>query len=171
MPTNATAALTTPSIDTLSLRYDFSDSFRLMGDVQRTDWHSLKSVDIHFANPYQAPSSEAFDWKDSTLVSLGAEWDINPAWTLRGGIARDQTPTHDDTRTPRLPDNDRTLFSIGATWNVSQNLSIDAAFQRIEIDKPGIDLPVEAAAGNTSTLVGEFSGHANLFGVSAQYRF
>ena len=75
------------------------------------------------------------------------------------------------TRTPRLPDNDRKLYSIGATWNVSQNLSIDAAFQRIEIDSPGIDLPVDAAAGNTSTLVGEFSGHANLFGVSAQYRF
>ena len=54
---------------------------------------------------------------------------------------------------------------------LSENISIDAAFQRITIDSPTIDLPVDAAAGNTSTLVGEFSGHANLFGVSMQYRF
>lgn len=167
VPTNATAALTTPSIDTLSLRYDFTDSFRLMGDVQRTDWHSLRSVDIHFANPYQAPSSEAFDWKDSTLVSLGAEWDINPAWTLRGGIAKDQTPTHDDTRTPRLPDNDRTLFSIGATWHATDAFSVDAAYQRINIKTPNID----AFSSLGTELIGKFSGHADLFGVSAQYRF
>jgi long-chain fatty acid transport protein len=167
VPTQGMAALTTPSTDTLSLRYDFSDSFRLMGDVQRTDWHSLRSVDIHFANPYQAPSSEAFDWKDSTLVSLGAEWDINPAWTLRGGVAKDETPTHDDTRTPRLPDNDRTLLSVGVTWHATDALSIDAAYQHISIKSPSID----AFTSLGTELTGKFDGHADLFGVAAQYRF
>jgi long-chain fatty acid transport protein len=167
VPTNATAALTTPSTDTLSLRYDFTDSFRLMGDVQRTDWHSLRSVDIHFANPYQAPSTEAFEWKDSTLVSLGAEWDINPAWTLRGGVAKDETPTHDDTRTPRLPDNDRTLVSVGVTWHATDALSIDAAYQHISIKSPSID----AFTSLGTELTGDFHGHADLFGIAAQYRF
>lgn len=167
VPTKGSAALTTPSTDTLSLRYDFSDSFRLMADVQRTDWHSLKSVDIHFDNPYQAPSSEAFDWKDSTLVSLGAEWDINPAWTLRGGVAKDETPTHDDTRTPRLPDNDRTLLSIGVTWHATDALSIDAAYQHISIKTPSID----AFTSLGTELEGKFSGHADLLGIAAQYRF
>ena len=167
VPTQGTAALTTPSTDTISLRYDFTDSFRLMGDVQRTDWHSLKSVDIHFANPYQAPSSEAFDWKDSTLVSLGAEWDINPAFTLRGGIAKDETPTLDSTRTPRLPDNDRTLLSVGVTWHATDALSIDAAYQHISIKDPGID----AFTSLGTELTGKFNGHADLFGIAAQYRF
>ena len=167
VPTDASAALTTPSIDTLSLRYDFSDSFRMMADVQQTDWHSLRSVDVHFENPYQAPTSEAFDWKDSTLYSLGAEWDINPTWTLRGGVAMDETPTHDDTRTPRLPDNDRTLISIGATWHVSDAFSVDAAYQYISIDTPRID----AFTSLGTQLTGRYSGHANLFGIAAQYRF
>jgi long-chain fatty acid transport protein len=138
-----------------------------MGDVQRTDWHSLRSVDIHFANPYQAPSTEAFEWKDSTLVSLGAEWDINPAWTLRGGVAKDETPTHDDTRTPRLPDNDRTLVSVGVTWHATDALSIDAAYQHISIKSPSID----AFTSLGTELEGKFSGHADLFGIAAQYRF
>jgi long-chain fatty acid transport protein len=167
VPTDASAALTTPSTDTVSLRYDFSDNFRMMADWQKTDWHSLRSVDIHFANPYQAPSSEPFDWKDSTLVSLGAEWDINPAFTLRGGVAQDKTPTHDDTRTPRLPDNDRTLVSIGLTWNATDAFSIDAAYQHISIKSPDID----AFTSLGTELTGKFSGHADLIGIAAQYRF
>jgi long-chain fatty acid transport protein len=138
-----------------------------MGDVQRTDWHSLRSVDIYFDNPYQAPSSEAFDWTDTTLVSLGAEWDLSPAFTLRGGVARDQSPTHDSTRTPRLPDNTRTLLSVGVTWHATDALSVDAAYQHISIDSPSID----AFTSLGTELEGKFSGHADLFGVAAQYRF
>ena len=167
VPTKASAPLTTPSTDTVSLRYDFSDAFRMMADWQQTDWHSLRSVDISFDNPYQAPSSEAFDWNDSRLISLGAEWDINPAFTLRGGVAQDKTPTHDDTRTPRLPDNDRTLLSIGATWHVTDAFSVDAAYQHISIKSPSID----AFTSLGTELEGKFSGHADLFGLSAQYRF
>jgi len=167
VPTAASTSLTTPSTDTLSLRYDVSDSFRLMGDVQRTDWHSLRSVDIKFDNPYQAPSSEAFGWTDTTLVSLGAEWDISPAFTLRGGVAKDQSPTHDDTRTPRLPDNDRTLLSVGVTWRATDALSIDAAYQHISIKDPSID----AFTSIGTELTGKFTGHADLFGIAAQYRF
>jgi long-chain fatty acid transport protein len=167
VPTDASAALTTPSIDTVSLRYDFSDNFRMMADWQQTDWHSLRSVDIHFANPYQAPSSENFEWNDSRLVSLGAEWDISPAFTLRGGVAQDKTPTHDDTRSPRLPDNDRTLVSIGVTWHATDALSIDAAYQHISIKDPNID----AFTSLGTELEGKFNGHADLFGIAAQYRF
>ena len=164
------ARLVTPAITTLSIKYGFTDQFRVLADYQSTGWSSMKDVTIKRANGTLV-GSEDFSWEDTDFVSIGVEYDLSEAFTLRAGVGQDESPTNDVTRTPRLPDNDRMLYSIGATWNVSQNLSIDAAFQRIEIDSPGIDLPVDAAAGNTSTLVGEFSGHANLFGVSAQYRF
>ncbi len=160
------ASLTTPSTDTLSVRYDFSDSFRMMADVQQTDWHSLRSVPITRSNG-QVVANEAFDWGDSTLYALGAEFDISDALTLRGGVAYDESPTNDAARSPRLPDNERMLYAVGLTWNVSSNLSVDAAYQRIEIDDPAIDL----ASSSGSRLTGAYSGHANLFGVAAQYRF
>lgn len=160
------AKLTTPSIDTLSIQYDFSETFRLMADVQQTDWHSLQSVVITRSNG-AVVGNEAFNWDDSTLYSLGAEFDLSDAFTLRAGVAHDETPTNDEARTPRLPDNDRMLYAIGLTWNVSANLSVDAAYQRIEIDDPTVD--VFSSSG--SRLTGEFSGHADLIGVAAQYRF
>ena len=164
------ARLVTPSITTLSISYGFTDGFRVMADYQSTGWSSLKDVTIKRDNG-TIVGSEPFEWEDTDFVSLGAEFDISEAFTIRGGVAQDESPTNDTHRTPRLPDADRMLYSIGASWNVSDNLSIDAAFQRINIDSPTINLPVDAASGNTSTLVGTFAGHANLYGVSMQYRF
>ena len=59
------------------------------------------------------------------------------------------------------------LYSVGATWRATDAFSIDAAFQRISIDSPSIN--VTSSSG--SHLVGSFSGHADLFGVAARYRF
>ena len=164
------ARLVTPSVTTLSISYGFTDDFRLMADYQSTGWSSLHDVTIKRASG-TVVGSEPFHWDDTDFFSIGAEFDISDAFTIRGGVAQDESPTNDTHRTPRLPDADRMLYSIGATWNMSESLSIDAAFQRITIENPTINLAVEAAAGNTSTLVGEFDGHANLFGVSMQYRF
>jgi long-chain fatty acid transport protein len=161
------APLATPSIDTLSAQWDVNEQFRLFGDIQRTGWNSLKQVAIFRDGGAPLGAAEPFNWKNTTYIGLGGEWDLSDMVTLRGGIARDESPTNDATRTPRLPDNDRMLYSIGATWHVSEAFSVDAAFQRITIDTPKIDI----VSSSGSHLAGEFDGHANLFGLSAQYRF
>lgn len=163
------AKLTTPAVDTLSVSYAFTDDFRMMLDVQKTDWHSLQTVDIrrHDARNTPVGPPEEFQWEDTMLYGLGAEYDLNDSFTLRGGISKDETPTNDNHRTPRLPDNDRTLYSVGLTWHASEHFSVDAAYMRIAIDSP--DVNVVSSSG--STLVGKFKGHADVLGVAAQYKF
>ena len=167
------ADLTTPATDTLSLEWAVNENVRVLADVQRTGWHTLKQVAIFRNGGTALGAPEAFEWDDTMYYGVGAEWDLSPAFTLRAGIARDQTPTNDAHRTPRLPDNDRALYSIGATWHASEALSIDAAFQRINIDTPTVNVVAPGASPllPPSTLNGKFSGHANLFGVAVQYRF
>ncbi|MGO1072345.1 OmpP1/FadL family transporter [Lysobacter sp. CA199] len=160
------AALTTPSTDTLSVSYAFTEQFRMMLDAQKTDWHSLQSVDVKRADGTPI-SSEAFLWDDTMMYALGAEYDFSDSFTLRGGVAQDESPTNDTHRTPRLPDNDRMLYSLGLTWNANEHLSIDAAYTRIEIDSPDVNV----VSSSRSTLVGKFKGHADLFGIAAQYKF
>jgi long-chain fatty acid transport protein len=164
--TDITAPLTTPAIDTLSARWDITQDFRLMGDIQRTGWHTLEAVNIYRANG-SALGNEAFDWDDTMYYSIGGEWDMGDALTFRAGFAIDESPTNDATRTPRLPDNDRNLFSLGLTWHASEALSVDAAYQRITIDDPKIDV----VSSSSSRLRGQYSGHADLIGVAMQYRF
>jgi long-chain fatty acid transport protein len=161
------APLTTPSIDTLSARWDINQQFRVMADLQRTGWNSLENVTIYRADGTLLGPPEAFDWKDTTFFGVGGEWDMSDAFTFRAGIGRDESPTNDRTRTPRLPDNTRMLYSIGMTWRATDAFSVDAAWQRINIDSPSINV----VSSSASRLVGSFDGHANLFGLSAQYRF
>ena len=164
------ARLVTPAVTTVSASFGVTDRLRLMADYQRTGWSSMYDVVIERDNG-TVVGAEPFHWKDSDFFSVGAEFDVSEAFTLRGGIGSDESPTNDTHRTPRLPDDDRMLYSIGATWTVSEHMTINAAYQRITIDTPVIDLPVDAAAGNTSTLAGSYDGHANLFGVSLEYSF
>ncbi len=160
------AKLTTPSTHTFSARYDFSDSFRMFGEAQITGWSSLDVVSIQ-RNDGTVVGNEDYHWSNSSLYSLGAEYDLNEAFTLRGGIGRDETPTHDVNRSPRLPDNDRDLYSIGATWHATPQLSIDAAYMRVNLK----DTPINATSATGTRLTGVVEGHANVFGVGATYKF
>jgi len=166
--TDVTAPLTLPSIDTLSVMYKFNDDFALMADASRTGWSSLRNVTINFANPRQGATVEEFNWDDTMFYSLGGEWAMSDRFTFRAGVAFDETPTNDVTRTPRLPDADRKWLSAGVTWNASEHLSIDAGYTHIMVDDPTVN-NVRSSSG--STLSGSFDAQANLFGVGAQYRF
>ena len=166
--TTGSAKLTTPSIDTFSASYAFTDSFTLLADVSHTDWHSLQNVTIDFANPVQANSVEQFRWDDTRFYSLGAEFALSEALTLRAGVARDETPTNDANRTPRLPDANRDWVSVGLTWNASEALEVNAGYTRIMIDDPTINNPENSSGAH---LVGSYSADVNLYGVSAQYKF
>lgn len=165
--TGAVAPLTTPAVDTISVSYGVTDNFKLLADFSRTQWSSLKNVTIYF-NSRQAPSVEDFDWKDTTFWSLGAEWDLNDSFVLRGGYAEDQSPTKIETRTPRLPDADRQWASIGLTWKASEAFEVSAAYTRIFVDDPKIS-GIHSATG--STLTGSYDADVNIFGLSAQYKF
>lgn len=160
------ATLDTPSTDTFSARYAVSDTFRVMADVQQTGWSSFPTVDI-VRDDGTPVGSEAFEWSDTKFYSVGGEWDFSDAFTFRAGVGYDETPTNDLHRTPRLPDNDRMVYTVGMTWNMSEKMSIDAAYMRVQIDNP----TVNTTSSSSSHLKGSFSGHADLLGFAAQYRF
>jgi long-chain fatty acid transport protein len=163
----ATAKLTTPSVTTFSVAYQVNDTLSLMADYSETDWHSLEEIRIDFANP-DPDSVEDFSWGDTRFWSIGAEYKLSDAFTLRGGYAYDETPTTFATRTPRLPDEDRRWYSFGLTWNMSENVEINAAYTRIEPDTPKVGI---IDASTRHTLFGEYSSDVNLFGISGRYSF
>ncbi|MEN1956982.1 OmpP1/FadL family transporter [Luteimonas changyuni] len=162
---SAGAQLTTPSTFAVVARYDFTDRFAMMANWTETGWSSLREVRVEFDNA-DPDSVEPFGWEDTAFMSLGAEYKLNDAWTLRGGVAYDETPTSIEHRTPRLPDDDRRWYSIGATWNVSDAMDVSFAFTHLKPKDPKVDF-----ASGGSTISGPYEGDANLFGVSAQYRF
>ena len=163
--------LTTPAVDTVSLSWALNDRVTLYGDVQPTGWETLNNVTVGFSNRYQPTSVEQFNWKNTWYYGIGADFKLNDAFTLRAGVGYDESPTNDHDRTPRLPDNNRNIFAAGGSWAVSNNLSIDFAYMRVNVKKTPIDLPPNAAEGRYTGLRGDFTGHADVFSVGGSFSF
>jgi len=165
----ASAKLTTPATDTVAVNYQFNEQLSLALTYAETGWESVQEVRIDFANP-DPDSVEAFNWDTTRFMSIGGEYALSDSLTLRAGYAYDETPTTFATRTPRLPDEDRKWYSIGATWQMSPALGVSLAYTRIMPDRPQIGIVTPAAQGG-QRLFGSYDSDVNLFGVSAQYAF
>lgn len=167
------ASVSTPSVLTFSITQKFSDTFSMSADIERTGWSSLQTLVVNFANPAPPPAAqqpksiEQFHWNNSMQYALGMDWKFASTWVLRAGIARDETPTNDVFRDPRLPDNNRQLYSIGLGWTPSANASWNIGYSHIAIDTP----TVHNISATGSTLVGKYDASANLFGVSGTFSF
>ena len=163
--------VTTPAVDTVSAEWAINERVKLYGDVQRTGWETLNNVTVGFANRYQQTSVEQFNWKNTWYYGIGADFKLNDAFTLRAGVGYDESPTNDHDRTPRLPDNNRNIFTVGGSWNVSERMSIDLAYMRVNVKKTPIDLAPSVAEGRYTGLRGTISGSANVFSVCGSYAF
>ncbi|WP_330970717.1 OmpP1/FadL family transporter, partial [Lysobacter sp. A3-1-A15] len=120
--------------------------FMLAATYAETGWESLQEVRIDFVNP-DPDSVEQFQWDTTRFSSIGGEFKLSDAWTVRAGYAFDETPTTVAHRTPRLPDEDRQWYSLGATWQLSDALGINFAYTHIKPDEPQIAITTPPAAG------------------------
>ena len=93
---------------------------------------------------------------------MGATHTLNDQWTLRGGLAYDQSPVPADTRSISIPDVDRTWYTLGATYAATPNLSVDGGFAFLHGKKVDvIEDDFEFRSG----------GNAYLFGLQMNYDF
>lgn len=165
--TGGRADLSTPAVATLSGYWQATDRWSLMADVSRTYWDSFEDITVRFDNPAQPVTVDPQLWRNTWFASVGTEFRLDDRWTLRAGIAYDQTPTQLGHRSPRVPDTDRRWLSIGASFEPTDAWLLSAGYTRLFTNEPGI--AIESATG--STLEGSSKATTNLFAVSAAYRF
>lgn len=130
--------LVLPEYANASIYHKLNDSFAIMGGVRWTRWSRFKTLDIMSSartgsDIHVGPVDE--NWKDVWMLSAGADWYINDQWTLRGGVAWDESPVRDSNhRTARIPDSSRIILSLGATYKTG-NWTWDAAFSHLIMQK------------------------------------
>lgn len=160
------ANVSTPQSVDLGLTQEFG-AFALHGTVSWTDWSSFEEIRVRFENPAQADVVDEQHWKDTWFYSIGATYQLDPAWQLRTGIAFDKTPTQAQFRTPRIADGDRTWLSAGVGWQASDRLALDVGYTHIFVDDSSID--IATATGNR--LTGSFDNKVDIVAVTARYSF
>jgi long-chain fatty acid transport protein len=74
-----------------------------------------------------------------TSSHWAADYKLTDKFTVRGGVAYDQSPVSDKFRTARLPDEDRYWIAIGGTYAVTDAISIDAGYTHIFVKDASIN--------------------------------
>ncbi|HUW51956.1 MAG TPA: outer membrane protein transport protein [Rhodanobacter sp.] len=165
--TDGTAGFTTPAVASLSYWHQ-AEKFGIGADVAWTKWDVFKKLEVTYANPAQPTSDQVFNWKNTWYASVGGDYYLNDKVTLRAGVAVDTTPTSSTYRDPRVPDESRTMTTVGIGYKASEHLEINASYAHIFVSKAQINGVQSATA---DVLTGSFNDYGNLLSVSAQYKF
>jgi long-chain fatty acid transport protein len=131
-----TSDITLPETIAFGASHEVGRWTLLLG-VEWTRWSRFEELRIRFDNPSEPDSVQPEEWDDAFRVALGVRFRPHPRWTLRGGVAFDDSPVPDATRTPRLPDADRLWLGLGATAQIGRCLSLDlSALHEVVEDAP-----------------------------------
>lgn len=166
------AEVTLPEMVTLSISQALSPTTRLLGTVEWTNWSRLGTVD--FVNTGGVPQARFdFNWNDGWFFALGAEWDMSRSLTLRTGVAYEISPIqHADQRFAAITDSDRIWLSAGATYRISDTMSVDLAYSHIFFD----DAPIDRArppgtSGANNRLVADADQSADILSASLKIKW
>jgi len=175
---DASLKIETPESYDLSVTQDMNDAWKLYAGATWTRWSRLKDITVNnegvtaqsggaFAPQILGTIKEEQNWHDTWAYAVGTSYQLNKQWVLRTGLTFDQSPTNNTDRSPRIPTGDRTIFSVGAGFNPTDDWTIDVAYSYLK---------EESVTVNRSNALGQsynakYENSANGFGVGATYRF
>jgi len=167
--TAGVADINTPAFASVDWWHTMDARWSFGAHLGYTHWSSFDKLVIDYANPAQAPynSTAIFDFRNTWYASIGAEYRLDDAWTLRGGLAYDQTPTVNAHRDPRIPDGNRRWIAAGIGWKASDTLRFDASYVHLFVG----DGHINDTSATFDNLVGHFESYGNLLAVSGQFMF
>jgi long-chain fatty acid transport protein len=164
-----------PEIASFGFQQRIWEGFTLAGEAAWTRWSKAQELRIKFASG-RADDVTPLKWKDTMFVALGAIWKPSQTgpWTLRFGVAHDETPVPDSERTPRIPDQDRTWFSGGASYQWGA-LGFDLGYSYIVAKRARAMLSDSGATTDPNRFRGNFNGtfdtNVHIFTGQARFAF
>jgi long-chain fatty acid transport protein len=101
-------------------------------------------------------------YKNGYTLRAGAEIQPIPRLTLRVGGLHDTSPSRAETLSPTLPDADVWAVSVGAGFNLTRNLEVNAAFFHAFYDT--------AKTAGTEVFQGSYETRANIYALSLVWK-
>ena len=150
----------------VSIYSEVNPKWTLLGDLTWTGWSKFKELRVRFDNGSPDAVTPA-NWRNTVRLSLGAGYKVDDRWTLRGGIAYENSAIRDEFRGPRIPDNAHTLLGLGFNYKVSKAGSLDFGYMHAFVK----DAPVNTSTPTAGTLVGIYEVSADVLSIQYNHRF
>ena len=159
-------------VDVVWTRWSRIDGYTVFFDKKFLDAPGLGPI-----NPGKTSESFARDWKDTTQVRIGAEWQVNKLVALRGSYFYDPSPIPDTTMDVQWTDSDKRTFALGAGLDFGK-ITIDGVLQytvtdgKREISGESDNLNHAYAGGGGAPKVSlSADGHLWGGGITINYKF
>jgi long-chain fatty acid transport protein len=169
--------LTVPETVMLNGLVRFGRDWEVMGGATWTRWSRLGMLTVTRTSASAlGPEGSVlatlpFNWRNTVMLAVGANWRLDDNWKLRFGFAHDPAASNDVDRTARLPDQARTLLAVGAHVQGSDDAwkgwSFDASYMHDFVKDARINNSVQGVPG---ALIGTFRNSANVLSIQANYR-
>ena len=173
---DASLKIDTPESYDLSVTQDLTDAWKLYAGTTWTRWSRLKDITVENkgvtgAGGAYAPGlfttiKEDQNWHDTWAYAIGTSYQLNKQWVVRTGLSFDQSPTNNENRSPRIPTGDRTIFSLGAGYNVTDDLTIDMAYSYLKEESVKVH-----DSNQLNDYSAKYENSANGYALGVTYRF
>jgi long-chain fatty acid transport protein len=175
---DAKLSLDTPESVDFSVTQKMNDAWKVYAGATWTRWSRLQDITVKNSgivatSPFDATPTlantitEEQKWHDTWAYALGTSYQLNKQWVLRTGLSFDQSPTNNDDRSPRIPTGDRTIFSLGAGYSPTDDITIDVAYSYLK--EESVKVRDTNALGQSYNA--KYENSANGFGLGLTYRF
>lgn len=170
MSVDMETTIETPATLMLTGTWEATQDLRLSALIRWAEWSNFDTLKLENGSFMGMDVSTEIDndWQDTWLFSVGADYRINDAWTVRGGIAYETGAVDDEKkRVAVIPDTDRLWLSLGASYHWSKQLQFDVAATMLK----GIGNR-DLYKYDTNTKAGEYDNlDCYILGAQMQYRF
>lgn len=147
----------------LSGYHKFGEKWGTTATVKYTQWHRF------YVFPAYSSGTGNLDvqyrWKDAWNFALGQDYYLNENWTLRAGIAWDQSPVPNSAyRTNRIPDTDRLWTSFGVSY-AAGNHQFDLGYAHLFM--------MHGKVWNSPEhdVNAKYKSYSNMYALQYQYKF
>jgi long-chain fatty acid transport protein len=160
------AEVTLPETVSLSAFHQINSQWAMMSDVSWTRWSRFNELRIVRSSGALVDLTKE-NWEDTYRFALGASYQQSTNLKLRSGVAYDQSPVSDATRTARIPDADRTWLSVGASYQLSTLASMDFGYAHIFVANAAINM----GTAGTGKLIGNYDNSVDILSVQYNQKF
>ena len=170
---NVKLDLKTPATFSVSGVHKLNSQWDLLADLTWTEWSKINQLPLvrtSGALSGQNLDTLTFNFDDVWRFSLGANYKWSGPWTLRFGVAYDQSPVPNaETRSVRLPDSDRYWLAFGGTYQMSKVSRLDFGYAFVNFKDA--DINNDQRAVGRGLVNGTYKANVNVLSVSYQHSF
>lgn len=172
---DVTATLELPWRLQVGARYEATEKLGIEFDYTRTGWNKFDTLDVKSDKYGSTIFTSVNNFENASAYRLGVTYDFTQATQLRIGYTYDETPQKDEYFSPRVPDADRQLFSLGVGHTISDGWTFDVGYMYVQFDERTIESDQAAVAGQelngTTAVNGTYDSSVHLFGLGVTKTF